>query len=296
MRVLVVGGDGMLGHQLFTGLGHTHDVRATLRRPLSEYARLGQFTAANAYAGIDVRDPGSLEAVLAEFRPAAVCNAAGLVKQRPAASDPIASIEVNSLFPHRLAAMAASVGARVVHVSTDCVFSGRRGDYTEDDVPDPVDLYGRSKLLGELDREGCLTLRTSVIGLELQGRQGLVEWALAQDGRIRGFRRAIYTGLTTVELTRVLDRLIRGHEDLHGVWHVASDPISKYELLVELYSRLGRDVEVIPDDTVACDRSLRSDRFNQAVGYRPPAWATMLDELSASIRAREAGEPVDTRR
>ena len=293
MRVLVVGGDGMLGHQLFDGLSRTHDVRVTLRRPRRDYAHLGRFTEANSYAGIDVRSPSALETVLAALRPEVVCNAAGLVKQRPAARDPVAAIEVNSLFPHRLAAMAAGVGARVLHVSTDCVFSGRRGDYTEDDLPDPVDLYGRTKLLGELDQEGCLRVRTSVIGLELDGRQGLVEWALAQEGVVRGFRRAIYGGLATAELTRVCDRLIVGDGDLHGVWHVASEPISKHDLLVELFARLGRQVQVIPDDTVACNRSLRADRFNEAVDYRPPAWATMLDELSASIRARKAGEPGD---
>lgn len=290
MRVLVVGGDGMLGHQLFLGLGRSHDVRVTLRRPLSEYESLAMFTSDNAYSGIDVRSPGSLAGVLAHFRPEVICNAAGIVKQRPAAADAVASIEVNALFPHRLAVMARDVGARVLQVSTDCVFSGTRGGYTEDDLTDPVDLYGRAKLLGELDQEGCLTLRTSIIGLELRGGQGLVEWALAQRGTIRGFRRALYSGLTTMELTRVCEAAITEHQDLDGVWHVASGPISKYELLVELVSRLGRtDVEVVPDDTFVCDRTLRADRFNRAVGYRPPGWDTMLEELSAAVRARTAG-------
>jgi dTDP-4-dehydrorhamnose reductase len=290
VRVLVIGGDGMLGHQLFLGLGRSHDVRVTLRRPLSEYAPLTMFTDDNAYSGIDVRCPGSLADVLAHFRPAVICNAAGIVKQRPAAGDAVTSIEVNALFPHRLAVVAAEVGARVLQISTDCVFSGTRGGYTEDDLPDPVDLYGRTKLLGELDQEGCVTLRTSIIGMELHGGQGLVEWALAQRGSIRGFRRAIYSGLTTVELTRVCEALITDHPDLHGLWHVASDPISKYDLLVELFSRLGRtDVELVPDDTFKCDRSLRANRFNHALGYRPPSWDTMLDELSESVRARTEG-------
>jgi dTDP-4-dehydrorhamnose reductase len=188
--------------------------------------------------------------------------------------------------------MASDIGARVMHVSTDCVFSGKRGRYTEDDLPDPIDLYGRSKLLGELEQEGCLTLRTSIIGLELQGRQALVEWALSQSGTIQGFRGALYSGLTTAELTRVVESLMTRNPDLHGVWHVASQPISKYDLLVDLFARLGRtDVEVIPDDTFVCDRTLRGDRFNRVMAYRPPAWSTMLDELSISIRARMAGEP-----
>lgn len=292
MRVLVIGGDGMLGHQLFKSLGRTHDVRVTLRRPLSAYVHLGLFTSENAYSCIDVRTDGGLANVLGDFYPHVICNAAGIVKQRPDAHDAVASIEVNALFPHRLAVLAGGIGARVLHVSTDCVFSGGRGGYTEDDVPDPVDLYARSKLLGELDQEGCLTVRTSVIGLELRSRHALVEWALAQTGTIRGFRGAVYSGLTTQELSRVFESLISGTTDLHGVWHVASDPISKYDLLVELFSRLGRtDVDVVPDDTFMCDRTLVAARFNEATGYRPPRWDTMLDELSASIGARMAGEP-----
>jgi len=291
MRVLVVGGDGMLGHELFSALGGTHDVRVTLRRPLSHYVPLGRFAGESAYAGVDVRVPGALDDVLARFRPEVICNAAGMIKQRPDA-DAVASIEVNALFPHRLAALAADVGARVLHISTDCVFSGRRGGYSEDDIPDPVDLYGRSKLVGELDQEGSVTLRTSLIGLELHGRHGLVEWALSRHGRINGFRRALFSGLTTTELARLCGTLIAGHPDLHGVWHVAAEPISKYDLLVDLFARLGRtDVEVVPDDTFACDRTLQAERFNRVTGYRPPAWDTMLDELSGSIRARRAGEP-----
>lgn len=292
MRVLIIGGDGMLGHQLLLGLGRSHDVRVTLRGAMREYERLALFTDDNAYFGIDVRSPRSLADVLASFRPEVICNAVGIVKQRPAAAEAITSIEVNALFPHRLAAMAAEVGARVLQISTDCVFSGTHGAYTEDDLPDPVDLYGRTKLLGELDAEGCLTLRTSIIGLELRGRQGLVEWALAQRGSIRGFRGAIYSGLTTIELTRVCDALITQPPDLHGLWHVASEPISKYDLLVALFARLGRtDVDVKPDDSFRCDRTLVADRFNRATRYQPPAWDRMLDELSVSIRVRTAGEP-----
>jgi dTDP-4-dehydrorhamnose reductase len=279
----------MLGHQLLAGLAGSHEVRTTLRRPLRDCAEFGLFDASNAYGGVDVRSDGSLSEVLAEFRPDAVCNAAGIVKQRPAAGDAVASIEVNALFPHRLSAMAAEVGARVVQISTDCVFSGRRGAYTEDDLPDPVDLYGRTKLVGELGGPGCVTLRTSIVGLELGSRQSLVEWALARTGRVPGFRQALYSGLTTQELTRVCDLVLTRHADLHGIWHVASEPISKHQLLVSLFERLGRtDVEVVPDDTVVCDRTLRGDAFEQVAGYRPPSWEAMLDELSDSIRQREA--------
>jgi dTDP-4-dehydrorhamnose reductase len=278
----------MLGHQLFRGLSTMHEVRVTLRRPLSDYAALALFTRDNAYGGIDVRSSGSLVEVFDHFRPHAVCNAVGIVKQRASAADPIASIQVNALFPHRLAQLAAEAKARVLQISTDCVFSGTRGGYTEEDLPDPVDLYGRTKLLGELEQTGCVTLRTSIIGLELQRRQGLVEWALAQRGSISGFRRARFSGLTTPELTRVCDALLSRHVDLEGIWHVASHPISKYNLLVELFGHLGRrDVQVVPEDSFVCDRTLVADRFEQATGYRCPHWSAMLGELAMLIRARK---------
>jgi len=287
MKILVLGGDGMLGHELFSGLSPMHEVRVTLRRELGAYAGLCGFDRSSAYDGVDVRRPEALTEVLADFRPEAIINAVGIVKQRAAAKDASRSIEVNALFPHRLATVARAAGARVVHVSTDCVFSGRKGSYTEEDETDPVDMYGTTKLLGELADEHCVTLRTSIIGLEVASRQGLVEWALYQQGVIKGFRRAIYSGLTTMELARVAETVLTRHPDLRGVWHVASEPITKHDLLVSLLERTGRsDVNVIPDDEVACDRSLCARAFADATGYRPPAWDTMLDELAGRISDR----------
>ena len=197
------------------------------------------------------------------------------------------TFQINSLFPHKLLALCASRGARLIHLSTDCVFSGKTGGYREADTPDPVDLYGHTKLLGELQDPPGLTLRTSIIGLELSRRTGLIEWFLAQRGRIRGFRRAVYTGFTTREMGRIVLRLVEQHDDLHGVWHVASAPINKYTLLVELARKLRRsDVEIAPDDTFACDRSLCADRFRAATGYAPPSWDAMLTELADEVRRR----------
>lgn len=280
----------MLGHELSRGLRPLHDLRVTVRRHVDSYRDLGLFDAVTAYGDVDVRSLDSLSAVLADFHPEVIINAAGIVKQRAEAKQAVPSIQVNALFPHQLASLAGLVGSRVVHVSTDCVFSGQRGDYTEADTPDPVDLYGLTKLLGELDGEGCVTLRTSIIGLERAGRQGLVEWALAQKGVIPGYRRARYSGLTTMELTRVIDRVITRHPDMQGVWHVASEPISKLELLAGLLKKLDRvDVDLVADDAFSCDRTLGAARFEEATGYRPMAWDVMLDELVERIRQREQG-------
>lgn len=287
MRVLLIGGDGMLGHELLAGLSRSHDVAVTLRRDLPAYVDHGLFTPANAFAGVDVRDAGRVLEVVAEYRPQVIVNAAGIVKQRADAGRSIPSIEVNSLFPHRLAVIARAADARLIHISTDCVFSGDRGGYRETDVPDPVDLYGRSKLLGEVNERASITLRTSMIGLELANRLSLVEWALAEPGAISGYRNVLYSGLTTMELTRVIDALIEHHPDLHGIWHVASEPISKYDLLDGLFRRIGRDGRVRPEDGLVSDRTMSGEAFEKATGYQVMSWDDMLDELATRIRDRE---------
>jgi dTDP-4-dehydrorhamnose reductase len=287
MRILILGGDGMLGHELFRQLGEHHDVRVTLRQSLDDYRPFGLFSAKNALDRLDVRDEARLAGALSDFAPDVAINCVGIVKQRPDAKSPIPSLEINSLYPHKLLALCSARGTRLVHFSTDCVFSGKTGGYREADTPDPVDLYGHTKLLGELQDPPGLTLRTSIIGLELSRRAGLIEWFLAQRGKIRGFRRAVYTGFTTREMGRIVRRLLEQHDDLHGVWHVASAPINKYTLLVELAKKLQRsDVEIAADDTFACDRSLRADRFGAATGYAPPSWDEMLTELADDVRRR----------
>jgi dTDP-4-dehydrorhamnose reductase len=291
VRVLVLGGDGMLGHQLVRTLRPRHEVRATVRGSAPVRPDAALFPAETTYPGVDVRQPEAVLAALADFRPEAVVNAVGLVKQRAEAKDALPTLQVNAVFPHQLAVMCRAVRARLVHLSTDCVFSGRKGNYTEDDVADAEDLYGRSKLLGELREEPCLTLRTSMIGLELARKASLVEWFLAQPGAVRGFTGAIFSGLTTLELARLIDRLLERHPDLHGLWHVAAAPISKHDLLTQLAAALGRtQVRVEPSAELACDRSLDGTAFRQRTGYQAPPWSAMLAELATEVRRRAAGE------
>lgn len=278
MRVLVLGGNGMLGHQLFLRLRERHDVRVTLRGP----AVAPLFPAERCVPFVDVRHPARLAEVFAAVAPEAVVNAAGLVKQRPEARDPAALIEVNGHLPHRLATLCREAGARLVHVSTDCVFSGSRGGYDEDDPADPSDDYGRSKLLGEVREPPCLTLRTSMIGPELAGsRQGLLAWFLGERGPVRGFSRAVFSGLSTPELARVIERLLVEHPDASGLYHVASRPISKLDLLRLAARAFRHDVEIVPDDGLVCDRSLRAERFAARFGYLAPPWEAMMAELAA---------------
>jgi len=270
----------MLGHQLLKSLRSRHEIRVTLRGPLESYVDCGLFDPGNAFDRTPIDSLERLGELLASFRPDVIINAIGVVKQRETAKDPIESLEVNSLFPHRLARLARRAAVRLIHFSTDCVFSGRRGHYAESDAPDAEDLYGRSKLLGEVIDEGCLTLRTSIIGREVRHRLSLVEWFLAQRGRVRGYSRAIYSGFTTHEMARIIERIVTGYPAASGLWHVASEPISKYALLLLLKRYYGVSIEVERDEVFACDRSLDSSRFRAEFRYVPPGWEEMIAELA----------------
>ncbi|MDH3515180.1 MAG: SDR family oxidoreductase [Gammaproteobacteria bacterium] len=281
MRILILGGDGMLGHRLFRHLAGRHEVRVTLRRELKAYLGYGLFSDANAYAEVGMSDMSRLNSVVAGFRPEAVINCVGVVKQRQEAKSAIPSIEINALLPHRLAPLARASGARLVQMSTDCVFSGRRGNYRETDPPDAEDLYGRTKLLGEVVDEPCLTLRTSIIGRELSRKTGLLEWFLAQRGKsVKGYRNAVFSGFTTTEMARIIERMLTSHPHASGLYHVSADAISKHDLLCRINAALGLNITVIPEDEPHCDRSLDSTRFREEFGYHPPSWEAMVSELA----------------
>ena len=282
MRALVLGGAGMLGHRLWLELRDRVETFVTVRRPLATYASLGLFVEERAIDEVDALSDRDLDRALAVASPDVIVNAVGVVKQRREAERATSTIAVNALLPHRLADRCVAAGTRLIHVSTDCVFSGSRGSYTEADVPDARDLYGRSKLLGEVARPGCLTLRTSIVGREIGSSHGLIEWFLSHRGEtVRGYTRARFSGLTTIELARLIATLVQSDHDLAGLWHVAGEPIAKYDLLsmVNDQFRLGSTLEA--DDSFVCDRTLDASRFMNATGYRPPTWAEMVAELAA---------------
>ncbi|TLY34614.1 MAG: SDR family oxidoreductase [Nitrospirae bacterium] len=288
MRILILGGDGMLGHQLLKRLRHFHAVKVTLRRDLSAYKDIGLFSEGNAYAGLDIRTGDEILGILTDCRPEVVVNCIGIVKQRPAAKESVPSLEVNALFPHRLALMCQAVPARLLQISTDCVFSGRKGYYKEEDIPDAEDLYGRTKFLGELHHPHCLTLRTSIIGHELSHSTGLVEWLLSQKGgHCRGFTRAFFSGLTTAALADVLADVIEKFPSMNGLYHVSSHPISKYELLQLINEIYHLGVTIEKDAEFICDRSLDSTLFRRTTGWKPPGWRDMILRMHQDWSAEE---------
>jgi dTDP-4-dehydrorhamnose reductase len=280
MRVIVLGATGMFGHKLIQRLTDKYEVAGTVRSPTvgDRLARL--FKSVKIYCSVDANNFASVEQAIADWKADVVLNCVGLIKQQQAANDALISIPINSLFPHQLARLNTARGTRLLHFSTDCVFSGRRGNYIEDDLPDPLDLYGRSKLLGEVVAPNTLTLRTSIVGRGLSGHLGLIDWFVSQRGRqVNGYVNALYSGLTTIAAADLVLLLIRAFPKLDKLWHVSGDPISKFDLL-QLVNRIyDLGIELVPDKQFKCDRRLDSSRFRKCTGWQPRSWEEMIVEM-----------------
>jgi dTDP-4-dehydrorhamnose reductase len=274
---MVLGVSGMLGNAVYRVLSNNLDL-SVFGSARGEGARkfFSESLAEQIIPGVDVEDQDSLVKAFGAVRPDVVVNCVGLVKQLADANDPLQAVPINTLLPHRLAALCKVAGARLIHISTDCVFSGEKGGYVESDFPDAYDLYGRSKLLGEVDYPHAITLRTSIIGRELTGHRSLVGWFLAQQGAVQGFKRAIFSGLPTMELARVISEFVLPRPELHGLYHVASKPINKFDLLTLVANVYGKDTEIVPSDKLIIDRSLNADRFREATGYVAPEWPVLV--------------------
>ena len=291
VKVLILGATGMLGHTLL----HDFSRREGLAVHASARSREGLSRwfppeiAERIHTPVDADDFASVARVLEEVRPEVVINCIGVIKQLAAAKDPLACIMINALFPHRLAKACAGIGARLIHISTDCVFSGKKGGYVESDFPDCDDLYGRTKLLGEVDYPHAVTLRTSIIGHELNSSVSLIDWFLAQQGRVKGFTKAIYSGFPTVEMARIIAEIVIPRPELCGLYHVSSAPISKYDLLVLVRKEYGKTIEIEADDGFVCERSLDSSRFRASTGYVPPPWEEMVKRMHEGGMSGEKG-------
>lgn len=280
IKLLVLGATGMLGNAALRLFAQSpgYEVVGSARSP-SALRLLPDELSDHVICNVDVENVDSLISLFAKVRPDVVINCIGLVKQLAEADDPLAAIPINALLPHRLARLCGMAGARLVHMSTDCVFSGAKGMYTEADMSDAKDLYGRSKYLGEVDYPHAITLRTSIIGHELSGAHSLVGWFLAQQGIVKGFRRAIFSGLPTVELARVIRDHVIPHPELHGLFHVSAESINKFDLLTLIASAYRKTIHITPDDKLAIDRSLDSSRFRHATGYQPQPWPELVRRM-----------------
>lgn len=281
MKILVLGVSGMLGNAVFRYCSEDsqHEVVGSarsdsVRRNFPE--ALGQ----RIVTGTDVDNQDSLALLFAKVKPDVVINCVGLIKQMADANDPLQAIPINSLLPHRLARLCDIAGARLIHVSTDCVFSGSKGNYLESDASDAKDLYGRSKFMGEVDYPHCITLRTSIIGHELNSAKSLVGWFLAQQGSVKGYTKAIFSGLPTIELAHVIRDVVLPQPALRGLYHVAAEPINKFDLLTLVAQSYRKEIEIVADEQLVIDRSLNAQRFRAATGYVAPAWPELIQKMA----------------
>ena len=284
MRVLVLGATGMLGHTVFQLF--SEDPALEVWGTLRDAAAARHFSAAQRarlVAGVDVLDDTALSASVRRIAPDVVINCVGVINQLPAARDPLIVVPINAMLPHRLERLCAELGGRLIHVSTDCVFDGRRGGYRESDPSDTIELYGQTKYIGEVrDVPHAITVRVSIIGHELASRHSLIDWFLGQDGPVSGFTRAIFSGLPSVVLAQVFHDVILTRPDLAGLYHVSAAPISKHDLLTLVADVYGKAITITPSEAVVIDRSLDSERFTEATGYVAPAWPELIRAMHAS--------------
>lgn len=281
MKILVIGGGGMLGHKLYAKLSEKFSVWTTLKNNFAYYERFKIFAPERTFQAIDVRDEKQIRGIITDLKPDVVVNAVGVIKQSPRSNDVVETLSVNSIFPHRLAEITSENNSRLITFSTDCVFSGAAGDYAEEDAPDALDLYGRSKNFGEVTDGNCLTLRTSIIGRELLTKHSLVEWFLSNSGKkIKGYKKAVFSGFPTIFIADIIADIIERQPNLRGLYHLSSEPINKYDLLVLLKKAYKIDVEIESDEDFAVDRSLDSTKFRRAAGFEPKSWAQMVEDMA----------------
>ncbi|WP_374334986.1 dTDP-4-dehydrorhamnose reductase family protein [Leeia sp.] len=278
MRVLVLGASGMIGSAMLQTLCSSNDweVIGSVRAPMAPASLGGERT--HWVCGVDLTSTDHMARLFQEAKPDVVVNCAGLTKHLPGGNDPIPALTLNALLPHRLAMLCGLAGARLIHVSTDCVFSGKKGNYSENEQPDALDVYGKTKHMGEVAGPGLVTLRTSTIGHERGSRFGLLEWFLAQQ-QCKGYRKAIFSGLPTLEFARVVRDLVIPNTTLEGLYHVGAEAIDKDTLLRLIAKVYHKQVEIETDDLVNIDRSLDSTRFTDATGYRAPAWPDLIEAM-----------------
>lgn len=280
-KVLILGVSGMLGHNLFRNLSSrpSLEVYGTVRSLQDLRGIFPPDSLQQIFSSVSVDDLETVLKTMIQVMPDVVINCIGVIKQVPAAQDRLITIKVNALFPHRLAQLCKVSGARLIHISTDCVFDGLKGNYQEADRPKVDELYGMTKFLGEIIDSNGLTLRTSIIGHELTSHYGLIEWFLTQEEKVKGFAKVIYSGFPTVEIAQIIEEYVLPHPELTGLYHVSSDPISKYDLLKLVAEQYGKEIQIEPDEEYLLDRSLDSNRFRQATGYLPPSWPELVEKM-----------------
>ena len=284
MKILILGADGMLGHKLFQLLGMDYpETFGTIsgKSSIYPYSGISFFHTDKVIPEVNMLDFGQIEHIINQLNPDYIINCLRVATHGDETAPPLQTITVNSLLPHQLAEVAKKNGARMIHFSSDCVFNGKQGMYTEEDPPNATHIYGQTRLLGEVFADNVLVLRGSVIGRELIQHSSLLDWFLRQQGsEINGFTHAIYSGLSSVETVRVVQMIISIKPSLTGLYHIASKPINKYNLLKLAQKNFGIKVTIHKQNKYFVNRSLAAEKIKYALGYVAPSWSSMMKELA----------------
>ena len=281
--ILVVGATGLIGSTIYKYLSANpkFSVFGSIRNS-SDKRFFSSSLSSNLLSRADASDYQNWNNIFKKIKPDIVINCLGITKHLKGGNDPLVTIPMNAYFPHYLNALCQEYDARLIHISSDCVFSGNRGGYLEDDTPDAEDFYGKSKALGEILDGPAITLRTSTIGHELHTNFGLLDWFLGQKGSCQGYKKAFFSGVPTIELARIIEEYVIPGPKLQGLYHVGANKISKFDLLTQIACEYGKKIEIIPNTTFRIDRSLNSDRFYEATGYKPPSWMQLIKKMHLS--------------
>lgn len=279
-KVLIIGANGMVGNTFlkYFSSNRKYSVAGTVRNKNS-LSKLPNKNSYNLYEGIDAENFRNFLPIFKKFNPDVVINCIGSIKQKNDTYSYSQFINLNSLLPHCLAELSKKFKFRFIHLSTDCVFSGQNGNYKETDFPDALDLYGRSKLLGEINYLNALTLRTSVIGHELNSFKSLLNWFLSQEKSVEGYKKAFFSGFTSYEYARIISEFVLPNDKLKGVFHISSEPISKYDLLKLIKKIYRKDIDIEPENKISINRTLDSSKFRQYTGFKPKSWELMIKEM-----------------
>lgn len=280
-RVLILGITGMLGHTLFKEMNKNTnlEVFGTTRNKNGLENYFTEDEMIKIRGNVDADNFETVIRAIASVQPTIIINCIGIIKQLPISKDPLTAITVNAQLPHRISLVARSANARFIHISTDCVFNGKKGNYTEKDHSNAEDLYGRTKFLGEVAYPHCVTLRTSIIGHELKTNYSLVDWFMSQQNDVNGFTKAMYSGFPTIEIVNIISNYVIPNKNLTGLYHVSSDPISKFDLLNILKEIYKKDININPFSDFVLDRSMNSDKFKIATGYVVPSWNQLIENM-----------------
>ena len=288
-KILILGVTGMLGHTLYKEMvkEDKYDIYGTTRNSSGLDNYFTSTERMSIRSGVDADNFDTIIRAIASVQPNIIINCIGIIKQLPIAKDPLTAITVNAQLPHRISLVARSANARLIHISTDCVFNGKKGNYNENDPSNAEDLYGKTKFLGEIDYPHCITIRTSIIGHELKTEFSLIDWFMSQKDEINGFTKAIYSGFPTYEMVNILANYVIPNENLSGLYQVSSAPISKYDLLEIMKDVYKKDIIINKYDDFILDRSLDSSKFQAATGYKAPDWKSMLSDMYNHVMSEE---------